>query len=149
MELHLFIFLATKSGPASFQPFSHPSPAHGVPQTGPAVASANGRPRALLQMLRRSARNENTKEWSTNQCSQIEMTFRPFHCSFSWPGYRRRLLAKTGRVGAPRLLLPYLISDSLILCNLWHMAGLQKETKWNQRKYGRRRKWSHWFPPLQ
>lgn len=24
MELHLFIFLATKSGPASFQPFSHP-----------------------------------------------------------------------------------------------------------------------------
>lgn len=54
-----------------------------------------------------------------------------------------------GWVGVPFLLLLYLISDSLILCNLWHMAGLQEETKWNQRKYGRRRKWSHWSPSVE
>lgn len=52
-------------------------------------------------------------------------------------------------MGVPFLLLLYLISDSLILCNLWHMAGLQEETKWNQRKYGRRRKWSHWSPSVE
>lgn len=51
-------------------------------------------------------------------------------------------------MGVPFLLLLYLISDSLILCNLWPMAGLQEETKWNQRKYGRRRKWSHWSPSV-
>lgn len=35
MELHLFIFLATKSVPASFQPFSHPSPGTGHPTDVP------------------------------------------------------------------------------------------------------------------
>lgn len=48
MELHFFIFLATKSGPALFQPFSHPSPQHTAFQGRAPQAGQPGAPRLVL-----------------------------------------------------------------------------------------------------
>lgn len=143
MELHLFIFLATKSGPAFFQPFSHLSPSHGRPCCRPRQTG----PPCWLQTPRCSTGNESTKEWNTNHHSQVQMACRPFPLLIFVTWILKETSGQNGGwVGAPLFITVSYIS--LILGNLWHMDGLQEETKWNQRKYGRRRKWSHPSPSV-
>lgn len=156
MELHFFIFLATKSGPAFFQPFSHPSnhflilPPHRTfckRAPGPWADGASSLAvHAEAPHLKSEHRQWNTRH-SPKHWGHLGLPIAPAFIFMTW--IPNRLLAKTAaRVGAPLLLWLYLISDSLILCHLWRVAGVQEETKWNQRKYRRRRKWSHWSPSL-
>ena len=117
MELHLFIFLATQSGPASFQP----APSPGAPETCPVGGRGQRDPRALLQMPKRPAwKEENTKEWATNRIPTGRR-----HWGLPLAHVRALDTKETGPdggcVGAPLLSVLYLVSYSLIcvICGGW------------------------------
>lgn len=143
MELHLFIFLATKSGPAFFQPFSHPSPSHGVPQTCPVGGLSEREP-----LCSATDAEAPRLKWAEHKRMEHESLFPHTDGTAHFHD-----LDTKGDFGPEWRLggcAPSFITVSHIrefnLCDLWWMAGGQQEMKRNQRKHGRRRKWSYWFP---
>lgn len=62
------------------------------------------------------------EEWNTSQCFQIQVTFGPFHSSFSGPGYSRRLLAKTAAEWVRHFFyyrISYRIVEFRVICGIW------------------------------